>query len=95
MSKEAYISQEFPVQCFGRDSSGKKVLDKPVNVTVRIHQSPGDETNISMMPMDCPHNAGGHGQRCEAASKGTPAFCVYSADIPYALESFNKKTAKG
>lgn len=97
MSKEKYISQEFPIRCSGRNTRGEEVLEKPIKVIIDVHQSPGDERCITITPKNCPFLAGGHGERCNASSeKGkTKAVCVYSADIPYALEGFNKPGNRG
>ncbi len=85
-----YQVQTYNIQCRGRDSAGKEVLQNPVDVSVKISKSP-DSNDISSM-VECPHNTGGHGQRCKASHPpgvdkvGEGVGCPYSFDVPYALE---------
>lgn len=94
MAEDAYLEIVFPVQCRGRDASGKEVLVEAVAVKVKASQHHGDEKNISL-DVECPHNTGGHGQRCFASHPHTDKIrkgvgCPYSIDIPYALDSRSK-----
>lgn len=78
------------IQCRGRGPSGEVVLDKPVSVNVSLSQ-PEPERMISVGPMDCPYNTGGHGQRCKASHPdqdkvGEGVICPFSFDYPYVLE---------
>lgn len=84
-----YPEPRFPIECKGRDSRGKEVLDEAVKVEVRVSSLPPGL--ISLDVMDCPHNTGGHGQRCKASHPetdkvGKGVICPYSVDIPYALD---------
>ena len=88
------ISQDFPVQCKGRDENGNEVLKNPIGVIVKVYQSPDVHTGFSSQVM-CPHITGGHGQRCKASHPkgvdkvGDGVNCPYAFDIPYALEKKN------
>ena len=91
MAKDTYLEMAFPIQCHGRDASRKEVLLEPVAVKVRVSQHHGDEKNISL-DVECPHNTGGHGQRCKASHPNTDKVgegvgCPYSVDIPYAIDA--------
>lgn len=97
MSIDAYIETTFPVQCKGRDKDMKEVLKEPVEVKVKVYKSPG--SNMISSIVECPYNIGGHGQRygqrCKASHpgvdwKGKGISCVYSFDLPYALEQSYK-----
>ena len=89
MELSQYVEQTFPIQCKGRNSGGSEVLEKPVEVKVKIHKSPGSNDISSIV--ECPYNTGGHGQRCDASHPKVDKInegvgCPYSFDIPYALE---------
>ena len=89
MTIDKYITQTFPIECKGRNELGDEVLDTPVNVKINIHKRPGSNTISS--DVECPYNAGGHGQRCKASHPetykvGEGVRCPYSFDIPYAFE---------
>lgn len=89
MRVEEFVEQKFPIECKGRDNLGNDVLEKPVEVTVHIHKSPGSNTISS--EVKCRYNTGSHGQRCKASHPevdkvGEGIGCPYSFDIPYALE---------
>lgn len=78
----------FTIPCYGRDSDGNPALEKPVQAEVNVSQSSLWTISLNVK---CPHNTGGHGQRCKAShpevdkvKKGVN--CVYSVDIPYALD---------
>jgi len=90
MSTDAYLEQKFPIQCRGRDALGQEVLLEPVLVLVLVHQHHGDESSIHLN-VTCPHNTGGHGQRCKASHPGvdkigTGVLCPFAVDIPYAFD---------
>ena len=90
MAKDAYLEKVFPIKCCGRDVSGEAVFVEPIAVKVRVSQAHGDERNISLF-VECPHNTGGHGQRCKASHPETDkadegVACAYSIDIPYAID---------
>lgn len=90
MSDEGYVEQIFPIKCKGRDICMDEILDEPVDVKLKIYKSPGSNSISSIV--DCPHNTGGHGQRCKASHPnkdkvGNGIICPYSFDIPYALET--------
>lgn len=95
MAKDAFLSMTFPIQCLGRNASRKKVLSEPVAVKVWVHQSLGDEKNISLS-VECPYNTGGHNDRCKASHPnvdkvGKGVGCPYCVDIPYALDVRKRK----
>lgn len=86
MARGKYIEQVFPIQCCGRDTAQKDVFLEPVTVRVCVSQSKGNEKNISLS-VECPHNTGGHGQRCKASHPGIDKVgegvgCIYRLDIP-------------
>ncbi|MEK9175114.1 MAG: hypothetical protein AAB795_00820 [Patescibacteria group bacterium] len=66
MARGRYISQEFPMQCYGRDSNGKEVLKEPVEAKVLFYQFMGSETLICFS-VKCIHNTGGYEQLCMAS----------------------------
>lgn len=78
----------FTVPCHGRDSNGNPVLNEPVEVDVNVSQS---SKWVISLDVKCPYNTGGHKQRCKASHPevdkvGEGVSCVYSVDIPYALD---------
>ena len=90
MTIDKYVTQNYPIQCKGRNESGDEVLDVPVDVGVKVSKSP--RSNTISIDVTCPYNAGGHGQRCKASHPevdklGKGVGCPYSLDIPYALET--------
>ncbi len=93
MTIEKFIEQNFPIQCIGRDKSGKEVLSEAVDVEVRIYKRP--DSNMISSSVKCPYNTGGSGQRCKASHPevdkvGDGINCPYSFDIPYALDNRGK-----
>lgn len=89
MTIDKYVTQNYSIKCKGRDRFGNEILGTPVDVTVKIHKSPGSNTLSSLV--DCIYNTGGHGQRCKASHPDVDKVdegvgCPYSFDIPYALE---------
>jgi len=86
--------QKFQINCKGRDSEGREVLEKTIHAEVLISQRPG--SNLISSLVECQYNTGSHGQRCNASHSlevdkaGEGVNCPYSFDIPYALER-NKK----
>ena len=94
MAENKYIEQIFNISCRGRNPIGGEVLERPVNVIIKIYQSPGSDTISS--DINCKYNTGGHRQRCKASHPnqdkiGRGVICPYSFDIPYALEHLNTK----
>ena len=85
MALDKCIEQIFPIKCCGRDNKGEYFLEKSVDVTLTICQRLGNEEIISSI-VNCPYNAGGHGQRCIVSDSNKKVDCPYSFDIPYALE---------
>ncbi|MDP3639786.1 MAG: hypothetical protein Q8R53_01110 [Nanoarchaeota archaeon] len=92
MTLDEYITQTYPVECKGRNKVGDEVLDHSVSVKVQIYESP--KSNMISSNVECPHNTGGHGQRCKAShpevdkvGDGKGVRCPYSFDIPYAFET--------
>jgi len=84
-----YVQATFPIECKGRDSRGREVLDKPVSANVKISKSPGSNELTSLV--ECCYNTGGHGQRCKASHPdvdkvGEGIGCPYSFDVPYAFD---------
>lgn len=79
------------IQCGGRNAEGQAVLEESISVTVELNKIGG---MISVGPMDCPFNTGGHGQRCKASHPnqdkvGAGVGCPFSYDYPYASENPN------
>jgi len=83
MSKSKEIT--FEIKCPGRKAPGIPALEKPVDVKVTFRQS-GNSIHGNV---ECPHNTGGHGQRCKASHPpgidkvGEGVECPYSLDIPW------------
>ena len=74
----------FNIKCFGRSRPGVECLEEPVDAKVKVRQV---YENIHM-DVECPHNTGGHGQRCCASHPGKDkvgdgVYCPYSIDVPY------------
>jgi len=89
---ENYLKTSFPIDCRGRDIDGREVLDRPVRVSVEISQGAGNFTLIESTVGGCPHNTGGHGERCAARYKNgktgrdRPVSCAWAFDLPYASD---------
>jgi len=80
---EMFVSQDFPIECKGRDSRGSEILSEPIQVSVNIYKSPG--SSMISSKVTCPYNGGAHGGNCSASSnKGV--ICPYAFDIPHSLE---------
>jgi len=80
-----YIEQEYPVFCHGRNPEGRtvlSVLSDPIFVMVKIYKNPGSNSISSLV--ECPCIGGPHNGTCKAS--GIDTNCIYSFDIPYALE---------
>jgi len=80
MAINKFVTQTYPVECKGRDPSGREILSEPLKVKVIITKSSG--SNMISSEVECPYNTGGHGQRCKMGGKDV--VCPYSFDIPYA-----------
>jgi hypothetical protein len=68
---------------------GEQVLDKPIEVEINLHRRP--DSGDCCCDVKCPHNTGGHGQRCMAShpwteKEGDGVFCPFAFDYPYVLE---------
>ncbi len=80
----------FHVLCKGRNSERKEVLAEAIRVDVHARLAE-DERSIAIH-VNCPHNTGGHGQRCKASHPagidkiGKGVHCAYSLDLPYAMD---------
>jgi len=90
MSLDKCVEKIFVIKCRGRNFKGKEALRDPIEARITIYQRRGDKENISSL-VDCPYNAGGHGQQCKSSHKHVDKIthgiiCPYSFDIPYALE---------
>jgi hypothetical protein len=90
-----YIERIVKVKCYGRTLIGKPALTEPVEVDVRLYRSPDTDTCCCDVN-GCPHNTGGHGQRCKASHQGTDkvgdgVLCPFAFDYPYALKSIGWK----
>ncbi len=77
--------------CKGKGFHGEEVLAQEQLVTINLHRSPGS-SSVSVSPTDCPHNTGGHGDRCKAAHPGKDKvgngiYCPYSFDYPYVQQN--------
>jgi len=81
------IHKTVQIQCSGRGPTGETVLPEPIAVQVSLtqHEPRG---MVSVGPQECPHNTGGHGQRCLAPHPGQDevGVCPFSFDYPYARE---------
>lgn len=62
------------VICYGRDMNGNVALLTPVRAKVEVGEV--SDVGMSVMRVTCPHNHGGHGERCNA-SQGLCVRCVY------------------
>jgi len=83
------VGEMIQIMCEGRGFLGEEILVTPISVVVELYTR--DHRNIQVSPRNCPHNTGGHGQRCKAAHPeqdkvGEGIECPYSFDYPYALE---------
>jgi hypothetical protein len=90
---DCYMSVVFPIKCRGRDYDGKEVLKKPTDVKVKISKSPAGP--YISLDVECSYNTGGHGQRCGVPDQdrekiGEGVFCVYSLDLPHAMDVHQK-----
>lgn len=91
MSDPRYVQRLVVVQCRGYDDRGRPALEIPVSATIDIHRSPGCDS-IGVGPKACPHNTGGHGQRCKASHPpgvdkvGEGVLCPFAFDWPYVTE---------
>lgn len=90
MAKQIRLEHTFQLSCKGRDPIGHEVLKKPVEVKVKVYQTP-DSNQIKSLVYDCPYNTGGHGERCKASHPGTDSTgrnirCPYSFIIPDSLD---------
>ena len=93
------MNPEFPttklieIMCVGRGSDGRGVLEKPINVVIKLSRPYLKKPNdIEVVPKNCPFFTGGHRQRCKASHPdsdkvGTGVACPYSFDWPYVLEN--------
>lgn len=79
------------ISCYGRGPGDAPALSVPVEVAVEIRKFFGSRL-VSVAPHACPHNTGGHGQRCKASyPSGVDKVddgisCPYSFDYPYVKE---------
>ena len=85
----SYEAKTFSLQCRGRNEVREEVLKEPVAVELTV--SCRDARTISLS-VKCPHNTGGHGQRCKASHPaidkvGDGIQCPYAVDLPYAFDS--------
>jgi hypothetical protein len=92
MTEYEVIQHVFPVECKGRNEYGREVLAEPEKVDVRVSKDPFSE-RLSIVPVDCKYNSGGHGQRCTASHPGIDkvgdgVLCPYSVDIPHVVDEF-------
>lgn len=98
MSDPRYVQRLVTIQCRGYNERGEPSLDSPVSAVIDIHRSPGCDS-ISVGPESCPHNTGGHGQRCKASHPpgvdkvGDGVTCPFSFDWPYVTEFYGKRWA--
>ena len=79
----------FHVLCKGRNSARKELLAEAVRVD--IHARLQENEKSIAMHVNCPHNTGGHGQRCKASHPGQDkvgegVHCAYSLDLPHAMD---------
>jgi hypothetical protein len=84
-----YIERIVKLVCRGRTMVGESVLDEPVAVEVKLYRSP--DTDQCCCMVECPHNTGGHRQRCKASHQwtdklGEGVLCPFAFDYPYVLK---------
>jgi hypothetical protein len=90
-----YIEKRVKLMCCGRTMVGEAALSEPVEVEVVLFRSP--DTNMCCSHVNgCPHNTGGHGQRCKAShplvdKEGAGVLCPFAFDYPYVLASLGWK----
>ena len=87
MAKNTAVIMKCRFACHGRNAFGDRALTLPEQA--ELTQRCGMETGFSAS-VDCPHNTGGHGQRCKASHPdvdkvGQGVGCPYSFDYPYVL----------
>ncbi len=85
--------KEVSIKCCGRNAQGGPVLKEPILVTIRLrYNSDFASSMVTSEPKNCPHNTGGHGQRCRASHPlgldkvGDGVLCPFAFDWPYAEE---------
>jgi|GEM_PF-3429671 hypothetical protein len=83
----------FHVDCKGRGFDLKEVLEKSINVEVSVRRNENGKS-ISMS-VKCPHNTGGHGQRCKASHPevdkvGKGVLCAFAVDLPHASDMYSR-----
>lgn len=93
------MNQEFPtiksieIMCVGRGPDGGGVLEKPINVVIKLSRPYLKKPNdIEVVPKNCPFLTGGDPQRCKASHPdedkvGAGVLCPFSFDWPYVLEN--------
>ena len=80
--------------CSGRNPIGEPTLPEPIEVEVKLFRSPG--SSMCCCGVECPHNTGGHGQRCMAShpwteKEGDGVLCPFAFDYPYVLKDLGWK----
>ena len=81
------IEQTYNPKCSGRDNLKRNVLENPVEVKVTIKQVGNSLSSI----VECPHNTGDGGKRCnakhlESETFGETGVCPYTFSIPEDFE---------
>lgn len=74
----------FDIVCKGRDASGQEVLQEPVAVDFLVRVLENRMTVA--MSVNCPHNTGGHGQRCKASHPSVDKVGEEGISCPYAID---------
>ena len=74
----------FNVSCSGRDAEGQEILVTPVSARVKVRLLEDGKTID--VGVECPHNTGGHGERCKASHPGQDKVgegirCPYAARL--------------
>ncbi|MFC1640985.1 hypothetical protein ACFL2D_02975 [Patescibacteria group bacterium] len=90
MSEENSKRCNIQFTCGGRNERGQSALQEQITVTLRVSLF---GTSMISLDVDCPHNTGGHGERCKASHPeqdkvGSGITCPYTIDLPYAIDRF-------
>ena len=79
------LEKKFQFGCRGRNSNWNEVLDKPVNVELKVCLNPGHTIYTISSSVDCPYATGRIYRKCKAShpnkdKPGDAVFCPYSVD---------------
>lgn len=88
----------FQIKCRGRNDQEKEVLQDPVNVNLTV-LCVTNYASIVSTRVECPHNVGEHGDKCNASHPGVDlmgkgARCAYHMNLPYYASRNEKPDVK-